>query len=294
MSKIDYREINQKFNTKSDLKREDERFLNSLSLTADRIIKNAALKPFVLFSGPSGSGKTTSAGFLRDILTRKGQKCRVVSLDNYFRSIDKDLIKTVDLESPERVDSILLSEHIEKMLNLEEVETRRFDFLNCKNEPSGVVYRREEGEVVIFEGIHALNPSVVKIPDHKSYGIYASVTTEIRTKNGALTPNLLRFIRRLSRDALHRGRNPEDTAAYFESVELGEKNFVAPFIDGADEFIDTFIGYEPKVYSKILKDEIGLSSNRLINKVEDLLSSFDPLDQNLASNDSLISEFVFK
>lgn len=293
MKIVDYKVINEKFKTKKDLLAEDKRFLLELNEIADEINSGAAERPIVLLSGPSGSGKTTTAALLHKLLEKYGRKSKVISLDNYFKSISKSQLTKVDLESPQRVDSKLLSEHIAKIAACKEIELPTFDFLNTKNVKSGEKFKRKPNEIVIFEGIHALNPDVVNYPDEKTFKIYVSVRTRLEIDSYIIHPKYLRLIRRICRDMRYRGRSAEETVKYFPSVERGEELYVAPFKNRADVSLDTFIAYEPKIFRNDVYDFIGESSDDvIINRLKDILSHFEKTDDSIVHKYSLIREFI--
>lgn len=288
--------INTKFNNKADYYKEDERLDGEILRVADDIALLCKDKPIVLLSGPSGSGKTTTAHKLSGYLGEKGHKTHVISLDNYFKTILPEDRDKVDFESPSRIDSEMLSDHIKKISECKEIDLPMFDFVNRRNVSSGVRLKRKKGEAVIFEGIHALNPDAVPIDSETAVKIYASVRTRISCGNEIIHPKFIRLLRRMSRDAIYRGRNISETVDYFKSVERGEELYVAPFKRLADYSIDTFIAYEPKIYAGLLRDEIrkiAESKNDDVMKyLEACLENFTDGDKKLIEKSSIIREFI--
>lgn len=228
--------INTKFNSKEDYRREDERLDGEIFRIADDIALRCKDKPIVLLSGPSGSGKTTTAHKISRYLDEKGHKTHVISLDNYFKTILPDGQDEVDFESPSRIDSKMLSEHIKKISECKEIELPMFDFLSKKSVSSGVKLKRKKGEVVLFEGIHALNPDAVPIDNETSVKIYASVRTRISCGNEIIHPKFIRLLRRMSRDEIYRGRSVSETADY-GSVIVKMSNNVCKTDSGATDNI---------------------------------------------------------
>ncbi len=284
----------------------DEAFRYQLSRIAEKIRLQVKERPIILISGPSGSGKTTTAKMLEDIFDSSGLETHTIPLDNYFRTIpieDHIHIQSgkIDLESPERLDTELLSEHLEKITRCEPVELPEYDFPNTMQKSSGVVLRRKPDEPVILEGIHALNPDAVRIPKGKSCGIYVSVQTHIRTGTDAVHPLLIRLMRRMLRDTRHRGRTVVQTAGMLPEVERGKLQFIKPYRIHSDYEIDTFFPYEPGVYRTLLLPELegALAGNDLSQESADavkticaLLRETDPLSPDIVAENALIREFM--
>lgn len=288
--------INSKFNNKADYFKEDERLDGEIFRVADDIALRCKDKPIVLLSGPSGSGKTTTAHKISRYLDEKGHKTHVISLDNYFKTILSEDRDKVDFESPSRIDSGMLSEHIKRISECKEIDLPTFDFVNRKSAPSGVKLKRKKGEVVLFEGIHALNPDAVPIDSETAVKIYASVRTRISCGNEIIHPKFIRLLRRMSRDAIYRGRSISETVDYFKSVERGEELYVAPFKRLADYSIDTFIAYEPTIYAELLLTEIRKATKSknddVMKYLEACLENFTYGDKKLIGKSSIIREFI--
>lgn len=296
MKTISSEYINTKFNNRADYYEEDERLDGEILRVADDIALLCKDKPIVLLSGPSGSGKTTTAHKLSGYLDEKGHKTHVISLDNYFKTILPEGRDKVDFESPSRIDSEMLSDHIKKISECKEIELPTFDFVNRRNISSGLKLKRKKGEAVIFEGIHALNPDAVPIDSETAVKIYASVRTRISCGNEIIHPKFIRLMRRMSRDAIFRGRNISETVGYFKSVERGEELYVAPFKRLADYSIDTFIAYELKIYAGLLRNEIRKieksKNDDVMKYLEACLSNFTCGDKNFIGKSSIIREFI--
>lgn len=228
---------------------------------ADEILEYGDKKPIILLAGPSGSGKTTTALKLSEYLGEVGVRTYTISMDDYFlpnheaiKAIDEN--GDVDFESPHRLDTQLLNEHIIKIANCKEVTLPEFKF-KTQERLEGPNLKRRKGDIVIFEGIHALNPDVTGMTDAISIGIYVSVRTRVQTRSGALlSPSQIRLMRRIIRDKFFRGRNVEDTLAMFDSVERGENLYIMPYKRRAEYSIDTFIPYELSVYKNFLEQDL--------------------------------------
>lgn len=288
--------INENFTTAEDYEREDLKFRGTLNGIVDNLLSDVENKPVVLVSGPSGSGKTTTANIIKELLREKGHNSYVISLDNYFKTVLPEEDGVVDLESPTRINSDLLSENIRKIINLEEIVLPRFDFVGKKSVLSGDKIKRQKGEIVIFEGIHALNESVVPIDKESSVKLYVSVRTRVKCGDELIHPKYVRLLRRMSRDSIYRGRDISETLGYFKSVEKGEELYVAPFKSEADFSVDTFIPYEPKIYRKALWDKLNVLAEKSSDSAAELLVKFLSFMENgnldYVVKTSIIKEFI--
>ena len=265
---------------------------------AKAIAKNMSTCPIVLLSGPSGSGKTTMAKTVENILNSKGYVTHTLSMDNYFHTLSlseqtEAQEGRLDLESPSRLNISLLNDHIEKMINCQGVELPVYDFGLSKQLPSGIVLKRKPGEIIIFEGIHALNPSVILADRGAAEKIYVSVRTRVECNGLVLHPSKIRLVRRMLRDRLFRARTFTQTIERFYDVEAGEQKYIMPYKVYSNHDIDTFIPYELSVYKGILENE--LLSFKHIPELSDILEIFENIHslgaQNIAPG-ALIREFI--
>lgn len=274
--------------------REDAKFDASLVELKNAVEADYERRPVVLLSGPSGSGKTTTATKLEKLLDADGYETHVISLDNYFRTVTEEERATVDYESPSRVDGELLSEHVRRLVAHEEIEIPEFDFVNTRRGTKTTSLKRGKNEIIIFEGIHALNPKVVDCDDDTTVRVYASVKSKAVVNGCEISPERIRLLRRIVRDERCRGRNAEETIAYADSVTRGEVKFVAPYMYRADFELDTFHGYELSVYKTLLIDELSLlkTKNRVAEEICAFLEKIKGADGNLVPDSSLIREFI--
>lgn len=276
----------------------NEDYLYKLSgITAD-IAANRSEKPVILLSGPSGSGKTTSAMMISKLLGDSGVVTHTISMDNYFRSLSAEEREMaahgkVDLESPARIDAELLSRQIESISDCEEVEIPQYDFKNSVRKTVGRKFLRNPGELVIFEGIHALNPDVITVPDSHICKIYVSVRTRITDGGTVLHPSRVRLMRRMIRDGKFRKRTLRETMNMFHSVEEGENKYIMPFKHRSDYDVDTFMAYELSVYKAFLMEGMReLEDVPEIREILGVLENLHILDEEYVPGDSLIREFI--
>lgn len=277
-------------------------YFSQIKNLADQILQYGDDKPIILLAGPSGSGKTTTALKLCEYFSEVGVRTYTISMDDYFlpthesvNAIDDN--GEIDFESPHRLDIDLLNEHMVRIANCKEVVLPDFKF-KTQERLEGTKLKRRKGDIVIFEGIHALNPEVTGMTDAISTGVYVSVRTRVQTKSGALlSPSQIRLMRRIIRDKFFRGRNVVDTLAMYDSVERGEDLYIMPYKRRAAYSIDTFIPYELSVYKSYLEqDLINASENYAdfskFSLMPKALGELLDVDIDAVPDKSLVREFI--
>lgn len=279
----------------------EERYAGEIERVAQQVYNTRAERPIVLISGPSGSGKTTTAVRIAHLLVDMGCTAHVISMDNYFlpaamNEAARDKDGKIDYESPMRLDIDLFKEHLEKLSRCEEIDIPGFDFAR-QERIEGMPLKIEKGDVVILEGIHALNPLVTGDSDDYTSRVYVSVRTRIADGEKLLHPSKIRLMRRIIRDKLYRGRAVAETMEFFKSVERGENLYIMPFKHRANFDIDTFIGYEPLVYRDILLPELAEAAETYADyadyaDMEEFMKILSSLDKKLVPENSLVREFV--
>lgn len=276
----------------------DHVYQQRLSEIADDIAAHREERPIILLSGPSGSGKTTTAQMLEKILDERGIETHTLSLDNYFHSLtdaEKELFAQgkLDLESPNRVDSEFLSCQLAEIEMGNPVELPMYDFKESTRVMNGNILHRKPGELVILEGIHSLNPDVIRIPDEKTAKIYVSVRTRITKDGEILHPSKIRLMRRMVRDRLFRKRSLEETLMMFRSVEEGENKYIMPYKYRSTYDVDTFMAYEIGAYrTHLLEDLLEMTAEPEIRDAAAFLSEIEAMPMGALSEHSLIREFV--
>ncbi len=276
----------------------NEDYHYKLMKIADDIADNRREKPVILLSGPSGSGKTTTAMMIEKLLDDMGFETHTLSMDNWFCPLteaEKTLAAEgkMDLESPLRVDCDLLNEQVEDICACREIELPRYNFKTSTRCGSGRKFRRQEGEIVIFEGIHALNPAVITVPDSMISKIYVSVRTRISGENILLHPSRVRLMRRMIRDKNFRKRSLRETMNMLHNVEAGENKYIMPYKYRSDYDVDTFMAYELSVYRNDLLGQLEeLMDVPEVRECAEILEALTPVDKKDITPDSLICEFI--
>lgn len=266
--------------------------------TARSIMENADIAPVVLISGPSGSGKTTTALKLEQLLDSWGAETHTISLDNYFRELSEEEFKLskdglLDLESPARLDSDYLNMQIRCILDEVAVDIPRYNFVTCKREFSGWTLKRKPGEIIIFEGTHALNPEVITVPDEECARLYVSIRSQFVDDNSEMRSKTIRLGRRILRDVKTRDRDPLDTFNMFESVNEGEMKYIRPYMNRCNYSIDTIIPYEINIYRTLLPQTLKtLPQSEDVLKLINMIEKAQPLDPDFVPSGSLMREFI--
>ena len=206
----------------------------------------------VLLAGPSSSGKTTSCKRLSIQLAVNGLKPLQISLDDYF--VDRDKTPKADngeydFESIYALNLDLLNEQFNALFRGEEVELPKYDFPSGKSVKSGKKLKMEPNNVLVVEGIHALNPELTAhIPQEQIYRVYASALTTILLDNHNYIPTTdNRLLRRIIRDYKYRGVSAQETIHRWPSVRTGENKGIFPYQENADAMFNTAMLYELSV-----------------------------------------------
>ena len=222
-----------------------------LAQIAEEIASREGVK-LVLLAGPSSSGKTTSCKRLSIQLAVNGLKPLQISLDDYFVDRDKtpkDENGEFDFESIYALNLDLLNEQFNALFRGEEVELPKYDFPSGKSVKSGKKLKLEPNNVLVVEGIHALNPELTAhVPEEQIFRVYASALTTILLDNHNYIPTTdNRLLRRIIRDYKYRGVSAQETIRRWPSVRAGENKWIFPFQENADAMLNTAMLYELSV-----------------------------------------------
>lgn len=287
-----------KNNTEKFIEFCENEYNEQIKKVAHGIIENSHITPIVLISGPSGSGKTTTAMKLETLLDSMGYEAHTISLDNYFRELDDEEFKLakdgkLDLESPNRLDKNYLNMQLRGLLDCISVDIPRYNFVTCKREFSGLTLKRKKGEIIIFEGTHALNPEVITIPDEECARLYVSIRSHFFDGDSELRSRVVRLGRRTLRDIKTRDRDPLDTYNMFKSVNEGEEEFIKPFMTRCNYSIDTIVPYELNIYKTMLPEILKtLPQSEEVSALLSIVERAHPLSESLVPSDSLLREFI--
>ncbi|CCZ11519.1 phosphoribulokinase family protein [Prevotella sp. CAG:1092] len=215
---------------------------------ADEIAKRKGVK-LILLAGPSSSGKTTTCKRLSIQLIANGLRPLQISLDDYFvdrEQSPRDEKGDYDFESIHALNLKLINEQFNALFNGEEVELPRYDFPTGKSVKSGNKLKMEDNNVLVVEGIHALNPELTaQIPEELKYRVYVSALTTILLDDHNYIPTTdNRLLRRIIRDYKYRGVDARETIRRWPSVRAGENKWIFPFQENADVMFNSAMLFE--------------------------------------------------
>jgi len=209
-------------------------------------------KKIVLIAGPSSSGKTTFSHRLSVQLRAHGLRPYPLALDNYFvdrEQTPRDENGDYDFECIEAMDLDLFNSDMTRLLAGEEIELPTFNFTVGKKEYKGKKLKLNDGDVLVAEGIHALNPLMTsKLPNESKFKVYISALTQLNIDEHNRIPTTDgRLIRRIVRDARTRGNDARATIGMWQSVRRGEEKYIFPFQEQADAMFNSALIYELSV-----------------------------------------------
>ncbi|MBP3512236.1 MAG: nucleoside kinase [Prevotella sp.] len=221
---------------------------NKIVKIAEMIASRKGVK-MVLIAGPSSSGKTTTCKRLSIQLLANGIRPIGISLDDYFVDRDKtprDESGDYDFESLYALDIPLLNSQMNALFAGEEVELPRYNFQTGRSEKSGRRLRLKGNEVLVVEGIHALNPELTAaIPEEQKFRVYASALTTILIDTHNYVPTTdNRLLRRIIRDYKYRGVDARETIRRWPSVRAGENKWIFPYQENADVMFNSAMLFE--------------------------------------------------
>lgn len=274
----------------------ESRYRGQLFTLAGKILAKNNVK-IVLLCGPSCAGKTTTAKLLRDILQLKGREVDIISMDDFFKSFEERAPLPngkPDYDSPEILDYDLLNLCFSKYFAGEKVLFPEYDFKNGKSVPNVKPYQYKFNSIVIFEGIHVLNPRLLENLGTTNYfRIYVSPLQSFKTDKMSISTKNLRLLRRSVRDVDKRGTPMHKTAEMWPEVVDAEEKYIEPYRTKIDYYVDTMHEYELGVYkSEILRflEEGKITEDDIPYK--DLLKNIEPISKSIIPDTSLMWEFV--
>ncbi len=281
----------------------EERYTQQIRSACRCISDNLSRSHIVLLAGPSASGKTITAHRFRAMLEQEfGINSFVVSLDDFY--IDQALLPTLpdgtkDLETVYALDIDCIHHSFDELIRTNHTCLPVFDFLNATRSDKINEITLGANDILIVEGIHALNPIITEgIDRERFFRLFISVQGEYRLNGEVILDHtVIRFIRRCVRDYTHRASTLENTASMWASVRKGEKKYISPYKRYADFIIDSLILYEPCVLLQFLRPLIETMDNTSehyprFEKIRDVLGYFAQMSPDCVATDSLLREFI--
>ena len=255
----------------------------------------------VLIAGPTSSGKTTFSKRLAIQLLTYGISPFAFEMDNYFVDRDKtpkDEIGNYNFEAFEAIDSSLMEDHLKRLLSGKEVTLPRYNFRSGKRE-TGDTTRIGKNQIILIEGIHGLNPRLISDIDRSNkFRIYVSCLAQLNLDHyNRISTTDTRLLRRIIRDARTRGYSAQKTIQMWESVRRGEREYIFPHQENADEIFNSALVYELaalKTYAETLLRQIPHGTDEFLEakRLLAFLEWFLPANDDLIPDNSILREFI--
>ena len=300
LTEINYRTV---ADPKGFLEEADAAYDAKVALAAEKIVGNLKRSPIVLLSGPSGSGKTTTAMKIAEALERRGVGTHYVAMDDYFKTVKPETVPRtpegeMDLESPMCLDLDLLNRHFDMLGRGERIYVPKYEFARqMRVIGAGRSIRLNKDEVVVFEGIHALNDMITSAHP-EAFKLYISARSDVVFEDNIVFKRTwFRLVRRMVRDYNFRGSDPQETLSRWGIVRRGEIAYISPFKDKADFQFDSAFPYELCVFNSIatrLFQSVpdGIERFEELRRVLPALQLFGVISKDLVAPDALIREFI--
>jgi len=272
-----------------------------ISLIAGEIKRLRDKVRVVLIAGPSSSGKTTFSRRLTIQLLTHGLSPFALEMDNYFvdrKRTPRQENGQFDFESIDALNRKSLNKHIQGLIAGEKVQLPKYNFKSGMSEP-GEVVQLNEGEIIILEGIHGLNPDLLEgFDEEKTYRIYVSCLTQLNLdRHNRISTTDTRMLRRILRDARDRGYSAQETIQRWESVRLGEKQHIFPYQENADSIFNSALAYEltalkPLVEPLLRQVPFGTPEFIEAKRLLKFLEWFLPTSSEWIPDNSILREFT--
>lgn len=272
-----------------------------LTEIADEIASRKDVK-LVLLAGPSSSGKTTTCKRLSIQLLANGIKPLQISLDDYFvdrEHTPKDDKGEYDYESIYALNLKLINDQFNALFRGEEIELPKYNFQTGRSEKSGKKLRMEPNNVLVVEGIHALNPELTaQIPEAQKFRVYVSALTTILLDDHNYIPTTdNRLLRRIIRDYKYRGVNAQETIHRWPSVRAGENKWIFPYQENADVMFNSAMLFELAVIkqqAEPLLEQVPENCEEYSEayRLRKFLKYFQPVPNRDIPPTSLLREFL--
>lgn len=295
---ISIEEVNDKIkdNCENFIEKSEKYYYRQLKNVVDTVKANKHIK-FILLSGPSSAGKTTTGGLLVNMLTQANRRCKVVSLDDFFLERDETPFLPngeKDYDSVNSIDWKLFEEKVIELFKNKKAILPVFDFKEGIKKYPTEYTTLGENEILIFEGLHALNPLLDKFfPKNSQIKIFLNNETSYTSQGATIISNYeLRLVRRLIRDEYKRGYPPEDTMQHWKNVRHAEEEYIFPFKKDANFIINTSFFYEAGIYSFILKHM--KFNDEYLNNIKKCFFNILPISPLKIPDNSLLFEFIVK
>lgn len=283
---------------------------DNVETAAQMIIERKDNLRMVLVSGPSSSGKTTTTIKIEQRLQNRGLQFHALNVDNYFFDLEdhpQDEFGDYDFETPQALDLQLINEHLQALVNGEEVLIPYYDFKAGVRNLNQTPMKLEENEILLLDSLHGLYPPMTEgVPGDQKFAIYLEPLLQMRNSYDEYVHWAdLRLIRRMLRDAEHRAYDPERTLQHWHYVRSSELRNIIPNIGNVDVIINSAMPYELAIYrprllakfeeweTKYREDPLREDAYRRAARIMRILNEVEPVeDESPIPHDSVLREFI--
>lgn len=273
---------------------------NNYKQQIKEIVKKT-LKPnikMILLAGPSSSGKTTTANLISQAMNKKGRGSIVISMDDFFIDADKTPLLPngiPDYENISALDIDCFNKFFLQLLKTGKAKMPKFNFQTHKRDHYETV-KINESDIIIVEGIHALNPVLLNsyVFDPRIFKVFVCSNSVFNHKNKIIaTEKDLRLMRRIYRDTFTRGRDALGTLDQWQNVCLGEDLYITPYRSYAHAFVDSTHAYELMIYANYLQSLLkSFEHDQRAKNIIGTLKHVYPMDKKITPANSLLWEFI--
>ncbi|MDR0314582.1 MAG: nucleoside kinase [Oscillospiraceae bacterium] len=282
----------------------EKRYQSSIDQAVAKVLDHGGHE-IIMLAGPSSSGKTTTAEKIAREIRKRGVSAYTISLDDFYASRESvPLLPNgdPDYETVYALDLPLISKCLNEFATIGHTELPIFDFTQGRRSSKTNVISLDEGDVIIVEGLHALNPAITgRLPKENLLKIYITVSSRIYDDKGKtlLKRRGIRFVRRAVRDYYFRNSSIENTCMLWENVQQGENKYLFPFEELSDMKINSIHEYEPCVFKNIaplLFDDVSPNSKYYdaCKEMAEVLNKFESIPVSQVPAESLLREFIGK
>ncbi len=288
--------------------------LREMIRNANKDVQHEKVTEAVLITGPSSSGKTTFAHLVAEMLSEDGYDCTVISFDNYYKDraeiqkmhLESGFVPTeendYDYETLDAFDVEFFKKQMNEYLAGNKIVLPKYDFTTGTRVPGDIVLKPTEKDMLIIEGIHALNPALRTGVDFMfSFNVYICPFDFFGADQNeqVIRPQELRFMRRAVRDSVKRGATLRRTMEMWPNVRRGEEKFIKPMKAYTDFFFNSSLEYEIAYLKKKIfemRDELDEEGKQMLEKFVPVrtLEYFDGIDGFEIPDKSIFNEFYIK
>ena len=292
------KEVNTKIeeNTRKLILDTESKYRSQLFALADKILHKRSIN-MVLLAGPSCAGKTTTARLLQEIFEKRGKHVVTVSMDDFF--IDRDKTPLLpnglkDYDNPKAINTVQMKECFEELYKRGKAKFPIYDFISGKNIHDAKEIELKYNSIIIFEGLHVLNPYILgNLSETNYFTIYVNALSNFKSKNGKMNTVDIRLLRRMIRDVGRRGKGIDATLKTWAEVCDAERKYINPYIKNAQEVVDTTHEYELGVFRSEF-NELIKDNKSYARKIEfyEVLNSVNNIDKSILPDTTLMWEFI--